>query len=352
MQNLRATSNLDKYEYRASRYGAFDVFAQQTNDPNGIITEDLRTKARTSIGRTLETPVIDYDGDVTIGNQRTLTIGDSENTSRMVQFTFATYTFGFTIVPSLYMNNESNLQRDFNTKMMKYIYKLAQKLDTVALAALAAKKTQVINNGLIYDTSDNAVNGKWTERENILGDLGVIMGANDYYGQLHIVADPGVESMLRKLQQKGLYNEVNKQNEYMDKIVHFSNNIPATEGKYAQGYAVQAGSLGILDRFERECLLGSRSRDGHEWGIAKLPLLNINCGTYFYDSVGDYSTIAGDASADMDRVRKEHYGFAVDLAFVTPYNSNPAKIASPILAFNISSEDAVYAKPVYVVNKA
>ena len=179
-----------------------------------------------------------------------------------------------------------------------------------------------------------------------------MMGANDFYGQLHIVGDPGVESIMRKLQQHGLYNDVNKQNEFGTKIVHLTNNIAAVGGKYAQGYAVNAGSLGMLTRFERDCLLGTVSGDGHEWGIATLPLLNMPVGTYFYDSVGDFSGIAGAATADMKRTRKEHYGFAVDVAFITAYNSDKATLPSPILAFNVSSEDATYAKPVFVVNQA
>ena len=129
-----------------------------------------------------------------------------------------------------------------------------------------------------------------------------------------------------------------------------TNNLAATSGKYAQGYAVNAGSLGMLTRFERDCLLGTVSGDGHEWGIATLPLLNMPVGTYFYDSVGDYHAIAGAATDDMVRTRKEHYGFAVDVAFLTSYNSNKTTLPSPILAFNISSENAVYAKPVVVVN--
>lgn len=355
IQNIRANSNLDKYEYRPSRYGALDCFMEQSNDPTGILTEELKTKARTSIGNILETPVIDYDKDITIGNTRTLTIADSENTSRMVQINFATYAWGFTVTPAMYMNNEIGIQRDFETKMMKYIYKLAQKLDETALAALASAKTNVINNALLYDKTGNTVNAKWTERENILGDLNVIMGANDYYGQLHLIGDAGLESIVKKLAQKDLYNEVNKRNEYNDKILHFTNHLGAATGKYAQGYAVNAGSLGMLTRFERDCLLGTVSGDGHEWGIATLPLLNLPCGTYFYDSVGNYADIAGDATADMVRTRKEHYGFAVDIAFITAYNSVPTgdgALASPILGFNISSEDASYAKPVFVVNNA
>ena len=350
IQNIRANSNLDKFEYRPSRYGALNAFMVQSEDPTGILTEELKEKAKTSIGSTLETSVIDYDAGITIGNQRTLTISDSENTSHMHQITFATYAWGFTIAPALFMNNEVSIQKDFETKMMKYIYKFAQKLDEVALATLAANKTNVIKNGLLYDIAGNAINAKWSERENVFGDLEVIMGANDFYGQLHIIGDAGVESIMRKLQQHGLYNSVNKQNEFGSKIVHLTNHLAADSNKYAQGYAVNAGSLGMLTRFERDCVLGTVSGDGHEWGIATLPLLNMPVGTYFYDSVGDFSGIAGTATADMVRTRKEHYGFAVDVAFITSYNSDSATLPSPILAFNVSNQDAMYGTPVVVQN--
>lgn len=352
-QNVRANSNLDKFEFRPSRYGALNCFMEQSNDPSGILTDDIKQKARTSIGNILETPVIDYDGDITIGATRDAIITDSENTSRMIQISFSTYSFGFTIAPAAFMNNEIGIQRDFETKLMKYVYKLAQKLDEDALTALAAAKTAVIKNGLLYDTTGNVINAKWSEREQLLGDLNVIMGANDFYGQLHLVGDAGLESIIKKLAQKDLYNSVNKRNEYSDKIVHFTNHIAADSGLYAQGYAVQQGSIGMLTRFERDCLLGTISGDGHEWGIATLPLLNMPCGTYFYDSVGNYSGIVGNATADMTRTRKEHYGFAVDVAFVTSYNSVPSgegALPSPILGFNVSKENAVYANPVVVVN--
>ena len=396
IQNVLAQSNLDKNEYRASRYGALDAFVSQSNDPNGILTPEIKEKARTSVGKTLITPVIDYDGGITISHDRPLVIQDSENTSRFLTINFATYSFGFTIAPAMYMNNEIGIQRDFETKLMKYVYKLAQTLDEAALAAIAAAKTTVINNNLLYDKTGNVINAAWTERENVLGDLEVIMGANDFFAPLDIIGDAGIESVVKKLAQHGLYNDVNKQNEYAGKVFHFTNNIgkgayaknnsgtdfvntsswkgqpnsptkqqangtyvapaaltPVTKGQslYAQGYAVSKGSLGMLQRFERDCLLGTVSGDGHEWGIANLPLLNLPVGTYFYDSVGNYSGIAGEATADMVRTRKEHYGFAVDIAFVTPYNSDPANLASPILGFNISSEDASYAKPVFVVNQ-
>lgn len=349
IQNIRANSNIDKFEYRPSRWGALNAFMVQSNDPTGILTDEIKEKARTSIGNILETPVIDYDGGITIGDTRTLEIADSENTSKMIQITFTTLSWGFTIAPAMYMNNEIKIQKDFETKMMKYIYKVAEKLDEMALAALAANKTKVLKNSLLYDFSSGAVAAKWTERENIWTDLEVMQAANDFYGQMHIVGDAGVDSIMKKIAQKGLYNSVNKQNEFAGKVVHLTNHLAKAEGKFAQGYAVNQGSLGMLTRFERDCLLGTVSGDGHEWGISTLPLLGLPVGTYFYDSVGNFSGIAGAATADMVRTRKEHYGFAFDVAFITSYNSDPDTLAGPILAFDVSSENAVYADPVAVV---
>lgn len=349
IQNIRANSALDRYELRPSKYGAYNAFMVQSEDPSGILTPELKDKARLSIGSILETPVLNYDAGITIGNARTLTIADSENTSAMLQVSFSTYSWGFTITPAMYMNNEIGIQRDFERKFMKYLYKFAETLDVAAIAALAAAKTQVIKDSLIYDKTGNAINTNWNDRENIMGDLNVIMGSNDFYGQMHVVGNGGVESLLKKLQQKSLYNEVNKQNEYGDKIVHLTNNLSNAEGKYATGYAINSGSLGILTRFERDCLLGTVSGDGHEWSIDTLPILGMPVGTYFYDSVGDFSAIAGAATADMVRTRKEHYGFAVDVAMITAYNSDRSTIASPILAFNIAKGDS-YAAPVYIAN--
>lgn len=350
MQNLRASGNLDKNEFRPSRYGALDVFMQQTNDPAGILTPELRQAAERSIGRTLETPVIDYDGTITIGTTRTVDIADSENNSKMYQLTFATYAWGFTIVPAMYMNNEISMQRDFEVKFNKYLYAFAKKLDGVCVSALEAAKTQVFKDKLNYTTTGNVVDAPWLDRESLIGDLNPIMAANDYFMPMHIVGNGGVESIIRKMAQKGLYNEVNKQLEYNDKVLHFTNEITNGGQKYGTGYAVTDAQLGLLFRFERECLLGTRSRTGHEWGIENLPMLNIPVGTYYYESVGDYHAIAGDATADMTRNLKQHYGFAVDICVVTPYNSAPATIASPIVKFQIGTGSARDVKNVVIVS--
>lgn len=338
MQNMRSSSNLDKNEIRPSRYGALDVFMQQTEDPAGILTPELRQKAEQSIGRTLETAVIDYDAGITIGNTRSVTIEDSENTSKMHTITFATYSWGFTIVPAMYMNNEISMQRDFEAKMNKYLYAFAKKLDGVCISALGAAKTQVFKDSLQYATTGNVLESSWDDRDGIIGDINPIMAANDHFGQIHLVGNGGFESIIRKLAQSGLYNAENKQLEYSDKVLHFTNEIVNAEGKYGTAYAVTDGMLGLLFRFERECLMGTKARTGHEWGIENLPMLNIPVGTYYYEDVADVSGIAGAATADLTRGLKQHYGFAVDVAVVTPYNSDPATNASPIIQLQVAKK--------------
>jgi hypothetical protein len=226
-------------------------------------------------------------------------------------------------------------------------------LDGDALAALELNKSQVVANPLLYTfdannaEAPNAVLATFPQREDIMGDLNAIMAANDFFGSYAIVGDAGTQSLLSKLKQNDLYNEVNKRNEWADKTIHISNNFTADSNVYTKGYIVNRGSVGMLFRYERDCLMRTRSRDGHEWDIVNLPIVNIPVGTYFYDSVGDYNAIAGAATADMTRTRKEHYGFAVDVAFVTAYNSDPTNRPSPILAYAVDkTKNALYAKNV------
>lgn len=338
IQNIRAQSNMDKNELRPSRYGALDLFMQQSNDPSGVLTEELKNKAESSIGNILQTPVIDFDGDVTIGNTRSVTIADDENTSQMVNITFATYSWGFTVVPAMFMNNEISMQRDFERKFNKYLYKFAETMDAAAVASLTAAKSQVFEDLLRYTQTGNAIQVPWTLRENIIGDINPIMAANDHFGQIHIVGNAGVESMIRTMAERSLYNSEDKTLQYSDKMLHFTTRLANDSLEYANFLAVQGGSVGLLTRFERESLLNTRMADGTEWGIDTLPLLDFPVGTYFYESKGDFSAIAGASTADLTRARKEHYGFAVDVAFVTPYISAPTTNAMPIIKATILSD--------------
>ena len=352
VQNWRVENPaLDKNMTRPCEYGALDFFIEQTNASNSIISPDLRDRAFASMGNTVQIPVIDYDGDVTVSNVRSCVIGDDENTSKLYTVNWITLAVGFTMVPSLYMNNEISYEHDFNRKMEKVCRALANAMDVQAVAALSANKTQVFKDKLYYTEVSNVLQVPWVARMEWLGDMNAIMRANCYPGMLHVIGNAGIDSTIAKLAQHDIYNDVNKRNEYAGKVFHYTNNVTNESGKFATAFIVEDGNVGVLTRVDREALRRTRA-NSHEWDIVRLPYIDLPVGSHYYTSVGDNSTIAGAASEDMVCTVKEYFGFSVDVAFIVAYNSAPATVANPIIKVEIAASGSAnpFATPVEVVN--
>jgi hypothetical protein len=338
---------------RPLEYGALDFFIEQTDAPNSIINANLRNRAFASIGNTVQVPVINYDGDVTVSNSRSCVISDDENTSALYTVVWKTFSVGFTMVPTLYMNNEIDYEHDFNRKLEKISRALATALDTDAIAALSAAKTQVYADKLQYTVTSNVIQVPTQMATEILGDLNPMMRANAYPQMIHIIGNAGVDSLIRKLAQHGVYNDVNKRMEYDNKVLHYTTQLTNESQKIGTLYAVADGNVGILTRVDREALRRARS-NFHEWDVVRLPFIDLPVGSHYYTAVGDQSSIAGDASADMVCNVKEYYGFSVDVAFIVAYNSDLENVANPIMKAEIAAPETntPLAMPVYVSNAA
>jgi hypothetical protein len=336
LQNMRAKSPLDKKEIRMSRYGALDMYMRQGDSPTGILSAELKAAAGMSIGSTLEVPAIDDNTTLTIGSTRDVVIADAENTSRMIVIPFTTYAHGFTIVPSLFHNNELGEQADFETKMKLTDRLFATAINASCLAHLETNKSKVFADTLLYTELADTIVASFAQRTDILGDLNVMMAANDFFGEIHVVANAGFEALVRDLAESNLYNSVNKRMEYADKVWNWDNALLKGQGKYGSAFCVEEDSLGILFRHEREALLNTKMQDGTEWGVDALPITGIPVSTYFYESKGDYNAINGAASADMTRVRKDHYGFAIDVGLNAAFISDTSNRPSPIAKININ----------------
>lgn len=352
-QSFRARApQFDKNMMRMGEYGALNFFVSETENGNGILSDDLIEKARISVGNTVQVPVLTHDGVVNVGNTRVCTIVDDLNTSALYTITFATYSVGFTATPALHINNGIDFKRDFDRSLKKVTRALANALDLGAVAALEAAKTQVFKDTLVYSEVADVLEVPYDQRTEILGDLHTIMRANDYPGELHVIGNMGIDSLINKLAQHGLYNDVNKQLEYQNKVFHFTTNITNEAGVFATAFAAESGNVGYLTRSGRENLLRTKLvGEDKEWDTINMPLINIPVDTYFYKTSRNNSALAGEASADMDCTVTEFYGFAVDIAFVTSYNSAPATVANPFVKFEIQSPVGnPMARPVVVVN--
>lgn len=336
---------------RPLEYGALDFFIEQTNASNSIINPNLRDRAFESIGNTVQVPVINYDGDVTVSNVRSCVIADDENTSALYTVNWVTLAVGFTMVPQLYRNNEISYEHDFARKMEKICRALATEMDKLAIAALEANKTQVLADALYYTVTANSVQIPWIARMEFLSDMNAMMRANAYPGLIHVIGGAGFDSMVRKMAEHDIYNDVNKRLEYDNKVFHYTNNIVNENGIFATGYIVEDGNVGVLTRVDREALARTRA-NFHEWDVVRLPFIDLPVGSHYYTSVGDQSTIAGAASADMVCNVKEYFGFSVDVAFLVAYNSDPTTVANPIIKVEVATPGTAnpFAAPVEVVN--
>lgn len=354
LQNWRIKNpELDRNMARPLEYGALDFFIEQTDAPNSIISPNLRDRAFASIGNTVQVPVINYDGDVTVSNVRTCTIEDDENTSALYTVVWTTYAVGFTMVPAMYMNNKIDYQHDFERKMEKICRALATTLDGAAITALEAAKTQVFKDSLQYTVSSNVVEVPVQMATEILGDLNPMMRANAYPEMIHLIGNAGVDSLIRKLAQHGVYNDVNKRMEYDGKVLHYTTQLSNAANKIGTLYAVADGNVGVLTRVDREALRRTVS-NFHEWDVVRLPFIDLPVGSHYYTAVGDQSSIAGDATADMTCAKKEYFGFSVDVAFIIAYNSAPETVANPIIKAQIAkpADNTPIAAPVYITNAA
>lgn len=354
VQNWRVENpEFDRNMTRPCEYGALDMFIEQTMAPNSIINPNLRDQAFASIGNTVQIPVINYDGNVQVSNVRSCVVADNENTSALYTVVWSTYSIGFTMVPAAYMNNEISYEHDFLRKMEKTTRALADALDKGAVAALEANKTQVFKTLLNYTQTGNVVQVPQQMSTEILGDMNPMMRANCFPEPLHIVGNAGIDSIIRKLAQHDVYNDVNKRMEFENKWIHYSNNVVDESGKMGTFYAVADGNVGVLTRVDREALRRAKSGD-HEWDIVRLPYINLPVGSHYYTNVGDQSGIAGDATADLTCAVKEFFGFSLDVAFIVAYNSDPATVANPIIKAEIEARNpnTPLGMPVYVVNSA
>lgn len=348
VQALRVKdTQLDKNENRLSDYGALNFFRVQS-EKAPILTERMREEAKNSAGKSMQVPVINYDGTVTVGNTRTCTIADDENTSALVDIAFVTYAVGFTMTPGAYSNNDIDYAKDFNAKLKKVARALGAALDSAAIAKLEANKTKVYADTLLYTKTADTLDVPFGSRENILGDIEPIMEANDFYGKVNIIGNAGTKSVLNKLRELGTYNEVNKSLEYENKEFHFTNRLSNATGKYATFYAVEEGNVDMLYRYDRAAARGAKSGT-HSWDVINMPFLDIPVGLHYYEEVGDQSDIAGAATADMTCDVKEYWGFSVDVAFIVAHNSTPATLASPIAKVQIT-KGADYTPEVIVAN--
>lgn len=342
MQPLREmySGRFDKNESRPSRYGAFDFMAQDGRKPNSIFSQDLRDKIRMSFDRTVQVPVIDAE-DVTISNVRSCTIADDESTSQLVNLTFITYAFGFTMYPSQYTNNEIGYQADFNRKLNNRLIRFAATLDSQSIATLEANRNQFWDDIDQYPNLGNALRVTQAQRNDYYNQLQAIKETMDFYDAPYIVASTSSSPLVRRLDNQGSSNATNESFQLTPYTWLFTNRIPNGTGVAETHYTVSEGSTAIETRIDPDSEAGNMVGDYLQWSAVNVPLPNssetLRMGSLFREDCADASGLQSPNTgvAGKTATLRQSFSWSVDMTFATAYNSSAATRYAPILKTEI-----------------
>jgi hypothetical protein len=342
MQPLRTEyqGQLDKNEARSSRYGAYDFFREDSARPDSIFDQDIRSKIKNSFGNSVVVPVIDAKA-VTIGNIRSCTIVDDENTSRLVTLTFATYAFGFTMYPSQYFNNDIKYQADFNRKLKNYLNQFAALMDGQAITALENAKNQFWTNiAQFYPEVADALQVTQAQKNDYYNNVQAIMETMDFYGKPHIVGSTAGSPLVRRLVNQGAGNAINEQFQLTPFEWHYTNRIPNAAGVQDTHYIVQEGSTAFESRVDPDSMAGSKIGDQIEWSEVNVPIPNspysLDMGSLYRKDCADASGLTT-GTTGLTATLKESFQWSVDVVFSTVYNSSPSTRYNPIVKTEISA---------------
>lgn len=345
MQPLRSqyAGQYDKNEARSSRYGAYDFFREDGARPDSIFDQDIRTKIKASFGNSVVIPVIDAK-TVTIGNVRSCTIQDDENTSKLVTLTFATYAFGFTMYPSQYPNNDVKYQADFTRKLKNYLNQLAALLDGQGITTLENAKNQFWTGiTAYYPQIGNALQVTQAQSNDYYNNVQSILETMDFYGKPHIVSSTSGQPKVRRLVNQGAGNAINEEFQLSPYDWHWTNRIPNAGGIQSTQYIVQEGSTAFETRIDPDSMAGNKIGDQIQWAKVNVPLPNsaygLEMGSLYRKDCADASGLQTPNTGvnGLTATLKESFQWSVDVVYSTAYNSAPSTRFNPIVKAEISA---------------
>jgi len=335
LQDLRVNypSDLDRDELRVTQTGLLMMVMAMTTSPTSIVSDELITLARQSVGRQLDVPVM-QKGNVTIKNTRSCTVDCAQSTSGFVTVTFRTVVADICMVPSQYKKNEIKYLQDLNRKVTdmveKFLVIIEEDLDT----ALDANKSQVYNSSIVgdkYALTAGAIQVPEADQDYFFNDLEAINYSDDFYSPtVKMVSSPSMMPVISNFINQGPSNAENKAFQFPGKDFHFSNRVINTAPAKSTGYFMPDGSIGMVTRVDPDAQDGNTATDGTSWFEDRLPGMPFNVGVKYNSKCADNSAIHTAGLEHLTASMIEHWQFSFDFGIIVPYNSDLATKPSSI----------------------
>jgi len=342
LQDIRIEfpNNLDRDEWRFTRYGLLTSTQEQSNHPMSILTPDIKQQALMSEGRSMGIPVMKV-GNLTIKNQRSCTIGDYENETELVDVTWATLVTDFSMLKAQHHKNEVSYLYDFNKKMTLVKNAFASAIENAIYTKLDTDKSSVYGSTLVgvgskYELVANTIQVADAQQEYFFNDVDVIMNQDNFFNPEYVVmASTPLMSPVRHYLNQGAGNDERLDYQFGPYSFRFSNQVVDGAGARSTGFIMPHGSIGLLSRVNIDAKMGNSASDGTRWETAFLDTLGMEVGVMYKSKCDDKSDITG--LEHLEATMVENFQFSLDFALVTPYNSDSTTKAGAIKKFEFLS---------------
>ncbi len=334
VRHRKSVQKLDQHEHRIGQFGFLRAFQEDTpNLLNAKIVEQAKQSATH-----LQQAVVTTKGGVVINNVRSCVIAPKENTSALLNFVWATYSFDFTMDPMQYFDNEIDYAMDMAQKMEEGDEALALAFETSAFNAANAAKTvtAAYNAQTPYVVAGDIMTVPQASKFDFYNQLKIIMKLHKFRtGRINVVGSTlaeadviryGINSSLKQVGVGGPVSDSDEGWQLLGYNWKFSEQIPAVVGVQSRIFASAPGAYGIMNWNPKSFQVGAKTSEGTTFEQTPvMPLTGMQLGH-------QYKT----ACLEGDKVRESHQ-FSTDVCFVTPYNSDPATKAGAIFEARITT---------------
>jgi hypothetical protein len=315
----------DKWELRGTKYGLLDLAIQNATMPQGIISNDLLTKAAQSWGQTVEIPVMSPALQAN-GTGLSCSFSGTEAISALVNVTWVTISNGFEMQPAKNFNNTIGYSAEFARKYTDSVRQMALAVDTAIDAALTTNITPAADYdssyaGTLYPFTGNVLGVPLAARPDFFNNLVDVLAADDLTAvPFDVVGSTNMRGIVKQLFAQGDANDTNTAYQFQtgDFDFKFSNRVTLSALSDATGFVMPKGSVAVLSRNSPDCLAGSVTTQGHAYSTMFEPVLGADMDMLFYSSCADINVVSGNA-ADTSAMNEVHQ-MAVHYAILTPYD--------------------------------
>lgn len=343
VRHRKNVQRLDQHEHRVGQFGFLRAF--QADTPN-LLNARIIEAAKMASSH-VQSAVVTQKGSVTVNNVRSCTIQTKENTSALLNFTWATYSFDFSMLPMQYYNNEIEYADDMAQKMLEGDEALALVFEAEAFSAANTAKTVTgaYDPQTPYSVSGDVMVVAQEDKFDFYNQLKIIFKLHKFRsGQINIVGSTLAEADVIRYGINGSIKNVGTPGAANNQAVasvedwqlfgynwKFSEEIPAVDGVESRIFASAPGSYAIMNWNPKAFQTNQRTTDGTIFETTPvMPLTGMSLGH-------QYKT----ECQDGDQVLESHQ-FSTDVCFVTPYNSDPDDVAGSIFEAQIQGDGSSF----------